>query len=117
MGSRVLRVLGMASAAGGVSVAAAYQPIVLVFVGVVVTVIVAAVVFGVLLPAVWLRKPARRRAAFDVLDRVLSTLRPTSSPAASSSTARGSEGSSSQLDDLDVVRQSPAPRRHERLGA
>jgi hypothetical protein len=112
MGSGVLRVLGMASLGGGVSVAAAYQPIIVVFVGVVVTVVVAAVVFGVLLPAVWLRKPARRRAASEVLDRVLSTLRPTSSSA-----ARGRERKSPQTEELDMVRQSPATRRYERRGA
>jgi hypothetical protein len=80
----------MAGAGGGVSVAAAYQPMILIFVAASAAVLLAALVLGVLLPAVWSDRPARRKAAAAVLDRVLTTMG-ASAPTPGDTTAPGRE--------------------------
>jgi hypothetical protein len=61
---------------GSVVVAAAYSPMVLA----VVAVIVLLVYFGVILPAVWSTKPTRRRDARHVLQQLLRLVREPRSP-------------------------------------
>ena len=75
-GTLLLRALGLVGAGGGVSLAAVYQPVVLLCAGAAVCMVVVSVVFGVMLPAVWSRKSARRRAAASVFDRLLTAIRP-----------------------------------------
>jgi hypothetical protein len=68
--SRVVRMLGVGT---GATAAAVYQPMLLLVLAAGAATLIAVLVAGVLLPAVWSRKSARRRAAVAVLDRLLKT--------------------------------------------
>ena len=78
----VLRGVGQLGAGAGATVAVVYQPMLLVVLAAAAVVLVLAIVVGVVLPAVWSRKPARRRGAAAVLDRLLAALRPDHGPPA-----------------------------------
>ncbi len=85
--SLLLPVVGRLAGGAGVVGAAVYQPLLLAGLGVLVLVLM----IGVVLPAVWSRKPARRQAAAGVLrllfaSRVADQVRASSAPSGSKPT-------------------------------